>query len=296
MDETSELGTARCPGPSVQDYLDRDSLAGSARLEVRQQRLPRQRGHRHDPLHLPRVGRARDAAGVAPRVAVRLPGERDPRGRRPRDLRDRRRLTDHRAHGAGRDPGVRQRLPAPRPQTAHLERQCQRAALPLPRLRLEPRRHDADPALRVGLPPCHPREVRASRGQGGHLARLRVHQHGPVRGALRELPRHLRRVLHLAAAGPLQVAAHRQGAALQLEDRPGRVHRVLPRDRHAPADAALARRRQLPVRRHGGPAQLEPYDQHPGRPQPARGRLGHGGGRTGDVLRLAGLLRGGPGP
>lgn len=25
MDETSELGTARCPGPSVQDYLDQDS-------------------------------------------------------------------------------------------------------------------------------------------------------------------------------------------------------------------------------------------------------------------------------
>ncbi|MFI7503915.1 aromatic ring-hydroxylating dioxygenase subunit alpha, partial [Streptomyces sp. NPDC049687] len=34
MDETSDLGTARCPGPSVQDYLDRDSRPVPAALRL----------------------------------------------------------------------------------------------------------------------------------------------------------------------------------------------------------------------------------------------------------------------
>ena len=91
----------------------------------------------------------------------------------------------------------------------------------------------------LGLPPRRRRRrVRAARGQGRHVGRVRVHQPRSRRRAARGLPRR---------AAPTQferwelenryVQAHvHEGDPGQLEDRAGGVLRGVPRRRHAPAD------------------------------------------------------------
>ena len=80
-------------------------------------------------------------------LAVRLPRGAHPAGRRPHRLRHRRLLLRHRPLGPRHDQGVPQRLPPPGPPTEAVRRQVLGDPLPVPRLRLAPRRRlEARPA------------------------------------------------------------------------------------------------------------------------------------------------------
>ena len=136
--------------PAHAGPLDRDLVPGAARH--RQPRRARRAalavatstsapGLPRHALHQPGVPRAREGEALEQGVADGLPRGGHPRGRRHRRLRDLRQVDPRRALGPRRDQGVLQRLPAPRPPAAGGHGLDQRAALPVPRLLLEPRRH-----------------------------------------------------------------------------------------------------------------------------------------------------------
>ena len=222
MDETSESGTARCPGPSVQDYLDPDSRPVPPRLRFD---VNDQLGSEDiaTDRYLSRVGRARDArrsgagCGSSPAWTSEIPE-----------------VGDHEIYeigddslivvrtGAGRDPRLLQRLPAPRPQAAQPAAATSREfRCPFHGFAWNLDGTIKDIPCAWDFPPRQPGEVRACpQAQVGHLARLRLHQHGPVRASpFESYSRHLRRVLHLAAGGPLQSLHIAARSALQLEGR-----------------------------------------------------------------------------
>ena len=165
------------------------------------------------------------------------------------------------------DQGVLQRLPAPRPAAQGARLQQHRAALRVPRLLLEPRRHAQAGAGGVGLPPRRADEWSLPEVQGRLLGRVRVRQHGPRLRAVRVVHRRLRRALGEVAAGAaLQGGARRQGVRDELEGAPGSVHGGVPRRRHPPAAARRHRRREQPVRLAG---QLQPGDHAERHAEPA---------------------------
>ena len=89
----------------------------------------------------------------------------------------------------------------------------------------------------------------------------------PAAPSLADVRRRARRPLRpLAARGPLRPGPRRQGAALQLEGRPGGVHGGDARRRHPSPDPAEHRRRQLAVRRV---RQLQPGDHRQRHAEPA---------------------------
>ncbi len=88
---------------------------------------------------------------------------------------------------------------------------------------------------------------------------------GPAVGAPRRAGRPLRAV---AARGPAGRAVGAPGGRLQLEGRHRGLRRGLPRDRHAPADGVLQRRRRQPVRHLARRGELQPLPVHR-RPSPA---------------------------
>ena len=82
-----------------------------------------------------------------------------------------------------------------------------RAALRVPRLRLEARRLPQAGAVPVGLPAGRTRRVGAARGARRHVGRLRVHQPGPRLRPARGPPRRPRRPLR--HAGRSRIATRR---------------------------------------------------------------------------------------
>ena len=206
--QTATAAGARAPGVSYQQLLDADSkpVPDVLRLAVRPRAPGRARPDRA--LHVARLPRARGGAPLEPRLADGLPRGGDPRGRRPRGLRDRR---------ASRSSSCARRRTRSAPSTTPAStaggslRECDGRVDEL-RCPFHGLTWDLDGALKrvpcsLGLPPRRARRLPAARGEGRHLGRLRVREHGPGRRAPRALPR--RAAAALRAAGPSSSATRR---------------------------------------------------------------------------------------
>ena len=215
-------------------------------------------------------------------VADGLPRGGHPRRRRHAGLRDLRPVASSSCASAPDEiKAYMQRLPAPRPAAQGPRLQQHRAALPVPRVLLEPRRLAQAGAGAVGLPPRRAgRVVAAARSRSASGAGSCSSTWTPTSRVVRVVPRRLRRALGEVAAGEaLQVGARRQGVRGQLEGAPGGVHGGVPRRRHAPAAARRHRRREQPVRLVG---QLQPGDHAERHAEPAHQLRAD---RAGDVRR-----------
>ena len=291
-------GAARSPGITYQQLLDTDTHDVPVVLRLESPQVLRQRRRLDRPLHLTRVARARDHAAVGPRLAVRVPRGRDPRGRRLPRVPDRAVVVHRHPHCARHHPGVPERLSAPRSPAEGLRRPLLRDPVPVPWLRLDHRRATPGRAGQVGLRPCRGRTLLTAAVQGGRVGRVRVHQPRPRRRAVARLPGRDRRAVRRVGPGqPVQAGARRQGHSGQLEDHPGGVLRSVPRQRHAPSGHGLPRRHQQPGRRVGELRQ----GHHAGRNGQPAARLDTHRGRddAGDDGRarrpeLAGPHRAGP--
>ena len=154
----------------------------------------------------------------------------------------------------GRHQGVPERVPAPGPAAEGPRRALQRAPMPVPRLRLAPRRCAEGRAGAMGLPPRRRRRPsicprRAS--ARGRASSSSTPIPAPRRSRLFvERPRRASSQVGTSGA-VLQGGARRPGAPGELEDRAGGVLRGVPRERHAPADPAVPRRHEQPGRHLG---------------------------------------------
>ena len=167
-------------------------------------------------------------------VAVRLPRGADRRRRQPRRVRDRRPVVHRRAHAPGRDQGVLQRLPAPRPrQLKDHGGRCSEFRCPFHgftwaldgALRVDPGAVGLRARRRTTSSRCPRRKV----GTWGGFVFINP---DPEAGAARRLPRRPAQALRaLEARGPLHPGPRPEGHPGQLEDRPGGVLRVVPRGR-----------------------------------------------------------------
>ena len=203
----------------------------------------------------PRVLRAREGAPLAEGVAGGVPRGGDPGAGRLRRVRDLRRLDpgDPSARPVGQ--GVPQRVPSPRHAVVQGRRPSAGRAdrVPVPRLALEPRRHQLlrVPARRVRPVVPGARRPAAARVPGRHVGRVRVDQHGSRRppaargvGAGVPVPRRGRR------RGHARVVVEGDGRQRQLEAGAGGVPRGVPRDGDPPA-AHVRRGREHATRRAG---------------------------------------------
>ena len=246
----------------------------------------------------PRVLRVGEGTSLAEGVAGGVPVGGDPGAGRLRRVRDLRRLDHRRPPARPLGEGVPQRVPSPGDAAVQGHRSPPRRPdrVPVPRLALEPRRHQLVRVRRRGLRARVPGDRRPPPAgvPGRHVGRVRVDQHGSrrppaARGAVSGLPapRRGRR------GGHARVVVEGDGGQRQLEDGPGGVPRGLPRDGHAPA-AHVRPRRGLPRRQHRVHRVRERPRPVPVAVRPVAGRRGEGAGAR-RVPRPVAHALGGPG-
>lgn len=139
--------------------------------------------HRHRPLHLPRIRRARAGIDLDEGVAGRRPGRRTARGRRLEGLRNPRPVVHPRPRQGRPHPRLRRRLPPLRQPAVHRQGQHAAVHVPAPPVVLRPRGQAARRPARAGTRPDRQGRQLADSRIGRHLRRIHLRQSRPERRA-----------------------------------------------------------------------------------------------------------------